>query len=132
MFEGRLVAVMVTDKSRNSLYLKRYCVSARVVGGFSKLLKYVVSNVHPQSVYTFSDNRWFDGNMYKSCGFTLEKELPPDYWYFKGESRRWHKSHYRKSKIEGILPEETEWQAMQRLKYDRIWDCGKKKWVLTF
>ena len=24
----------------------------------------------------------------------------------------------------------TEWELLQELKYDRIWDCGKVKWRL--
>jgi hypothetical protein len=39
-----------------------------------------------------------------------------------------------KAKLKKLHPyidlEKTEWQILQELGYDRIWDCGKIKWEL--
>ena len=44
----------------------------------------------------------------------------------KDPSHKWE----AEKKLGPLLPGETEYQAMVRFGYDRIWDCGKKKWEL--
>lgn len=110
--------------------ISRFCVDKKVVGGFAKLLNNLRISYPNVPIVTFSDNRWFSGDIYLKNGFLMIQNLRQDYWYTKGDTDRHHKSKFRKEKIEGILPNETEREAMFRLGYGRIWDCGKKKWVL--
>lgn len=47
---------------------------------------------------------------------------------------REHRSNYTKERIQKKFPEfdmdgKTEWDAMQELGYDRIWDCGVLAYV---
>jgi len=119
--------------------LVRYCTATdtQVLGGFQRLLKAFIEDHKPEKIVTFSDRRWSVGDTYLRNGFVLDAEIKPSYWYFirKDDTERLHKSGFRKEKIEKklgpLLPGETEWEAMQRFGYDRIWDCGLKRWVLT-
>jgi hypothetical protein len=138
-YQGVTVAAMCVKHMSNdpeSMCIDRYAIASgwAIHGGFLKMLRHVrVLHRNIKKFITFSDNRWSWGNLYKNNGFQHTGDVRPSYWYFKAgaKSPMIHKSNFRKERIPGILPEETEWQAMQRLGYDRIWDCGKKKWVLV-
>jgi hypothetical protein len=135
-----LVAVMsFTKKSDVVVDLSRFCVQngVRVPGGASRLLSYFRKQ-HPEftSIISFSDNRYSKGDLYEALGFKLVGEAKPSYWYFaNGQRELLHKFGFRLDAIEAklgpLLPDETEYQAMLRFGYDRIWDCGKKKWALS-
>ena len=117
--------------------ITRFCTKQDVVisGLFSKMLKHIIRTTeYHGKVISFSDNRHSNGNLYKECGFQLDKELPPDYFYTKDYHSRLNKTHFRKEKIAKKfnidITGKTEWELMQELGYDRIWDAGKKRWVL--
>ena len=85
-FEGQLVAVMSFGRhprKAEELVLDRLCFKSGVVvvGGASKLFKYLFNKTNVSSIVSWSDNRWSDGEVYKQLGFVLQKELPPDYSY---------------------------------------------------
>lgn len=48
-------------------------------------------------ITSFSDNRLHDGKMYRSVGFRLVGEIPPDYQYTNGLKRE-HKFKFRVKK----------------------------------
>lgn len=75
------------------------------------------------TVVSFSDNRLHTGNLYKNLGFTLAKELLPDYYYVKSMNRK-HKFNFR---VKAGIDEEVE---AQKKGFYRIYDCGKTKWQL--
>lgn len=144
---NQLVAVMCFNHntssrrekaSRSRVELTRFASCVGVRGGFSKLLSHYLK-AHPEikTVVTYSDNRLFDGKMYKVCGFTLVGELPPDYTYHEVKTdQRKHKSLYQKSKLKLLLGNEfdnaiTEEELAKKLDLYRIYDCGKSKWVLS-
>jgi len=83
-------------------------------------------------VVSFSNNGHSNGGVYKASGFVIEKINGPAYWYTQDYTVRENRQKYMKGKIAkkfGIdMTNKTEWQAMQELGYDRIWDCGKIKW----
>lgn len=144
-YEGVMVAVMVfgrptsqRGKSNKCLWeLRRFASSVRVVGGASKLLKAFLrcSGVEVGEIISFSDNRWFTGNMYEKLGFKQVKELKPDYKYTKN-GRTFPKNHFTRAKMKGIGgdfiydPKKTEKENCEANRLYRIWDCGKKKWSL--
>lgn len=111
------------------------------VGG--KLLNYFIKNYTPKRIISFADRRWTinaNDNFYTKIGFKLVKILAPDYTYVNGKIdryRRYHKFNFGKNKLKKRYPEvydesKTEWEMMQELGYDRIWDCGKFKYELNF
>lgn len=76
-----------------------------------------------KKIISFSENRLHTGDVYKKIGFYLEKDLLPDYCYTNGVCRI-HKFNFRVKA--GINEQE---KAKERNFY-RLYDCGKKKWVL--
>lgn len=132
---NNLVAVLsYTINSKNELYVNRYATLCNVPGGFTKLLKNIISkNPTVRKVITFSDNSISDGSLYKNNGFIKDKELKPDYYYvYRGE--RYHKFNFRKSRFKND-PEliyndsMTELQLATMNNIYRIWDAGKIRWV---
>jgi len=143
MFDGEVLAVATfkptnlrrRGRSEDGVWeLVRYCVKGTVsiAGGFSKLLKHFKDIHHPKVIFSYSDRRWSQGSLYSRAGFTLVSTLRPSYWYFKKNTDfpRYHKSKFRKTTI-GATANQTEWEVMQSLGYDRIWDCGIQKWALA-
>jgi very-short-patch-repair endonuclease len=142
-YDDNLVSVMTFSKPRDNknktIDLSRFCNHSDylVSGGASKLLSYFVKTYgHSyENIISFSDNNYSNGNVYGSLGFDLAKELAPDYKYTK-QGKRYHKAAFRKDAIfsKFDIPEDmknaTEWELMQYLGYDRIWDTGKKKWEM--
>jgi cytochrome c553 len=100
----------------------------RVHGIWSKILKQFISEYSPKSIVSFSDNRLFEGNVYSKIGFKHDGEIPPDYYWIK-ENKRFHKSGLRKKKLEKET-NLTEYQLREAQGFIRIWDLGKKRWVL--
>ena len=100
----------------------------RIHGIWSKLLKQFISEYSPKSIVSFSDNRLFSGKVYEKIGFKYDGNLSQDYYWVKN-GKRFHKSGLRKKgkeKISGF----TEYQLREAQGYSRIWDLGKKRWVL--
>jgi hypothetical protein len=112
-----------------------------VIGGASKLFNYFTSNYEPKTIVSFSDNRWFSGELYEHLGFIKQHDQPPSYEYIhkNNQTTKFHKSNFTKQKIlnkftelKGLsITDFEEYPMMQTLGFDRIWDCGKVKWVYT-
>lgn len=106
-----------------------------IVGGTSKLLKYGIKYAKDNGyhqIISWSDNRWSIGTVYSAIGFTLDLELPPDYSYVKLSNSKKRKSKHSCTKSAIKCPsDKTESEYMIELGYTRIWDCGKKKWILN-
>ena len=136
---GNLVSTMGFVSRGNKTYeLNRFCLpyNIRVVGAANKLFKHSLDKLtDADKIISFSDNRWSAGNIYTKLGFVADKHINPDYHYFQLDDELLHKSNFRidaiKSKLGPMLPNETEYQAMLRFKYHRIWDCGKVRWTYT-
>jgi len=133
--ENELCSVMTFGKSRyNKNYeyeLIRFCSTKNVIGGVEKLFSYFVKNFNPTNIISYSDNRYFTGNMYKTLGF-LEGENNIGYFYTDYKSR-FNRLQFQKHKLveQGFDKTKSEWNIMQDRKYDRIWDCGQTTWTLN-
>jgi hypothetical protein len=143
-YDGQIVAAAsfsLAGSSRKgpgtSYELTRYCVGPEisVVGGLSKLLAEWRRTVPVDSIVTYSDRRYSVGALYREVGFSEETTSPPSYYYFKaGRKIRLHRFAFRRDELEKkgwLHPGDTEWSAMKRKGYDRVWDAGKIRWVLT-
>lgn len=135
--DNEMVAAMAfghpTRQSKYQHELKRYCTSGRIHAGVaSRMFQYFIHNVNPVSVVTFCDNRFFVGKSYSSMGFMYDGEISPDYQYTDDYRTRHHKSKFRLSRLQKLFEDtqgKTEWQIMRENGYDRIWDCGKSRYV---
>lgn len=135
--QGDLVAVSAWTKNGNTLYLERFATSCSVVGGMGKLLKKGVAlakDLGCDAIVTFADHQVSDSGLYETLGFREDKELLPDYKYIIGSERK-HKFGYRLKRfredpmlqyVDGM----TERELAQLNGIDRVWDCGKTRWVL--
>ncbi len=154
-YMGELCSVMTFTSKRNMNNLKnnnitfydltRFAsdINYNIVGIASKLLHFFIVNKKPTKIITFADRRWtpnIDNNLYTKIGFKCTEILAPDYSYYKKSShrgKRLHKFGFGKSNLKKRFPDifdnkKTEWEMMQELGYDRIWDCGKFKYELNF
>jgi hypothetical protein len=110
----------------NRLCFKEDCY---VIGGASRLFKFLLDESKYETIISWSDNRWSEGGVYESLGFIMEENMKPDYSYV--DSRTYDKRIPKQSqqKRSTNCPEgktEKEW-AEERGLY-RIWDCGKVRW----
>ena len=121
------------QKSMDGSYeLLRFCnkLGYSVVGGAGKLFKYFLKNYDIKEVISYSDNSRGVGNLYKQLGFELISETVPNYYWIIDGIRK-HRFNFRKDKLikEGNDPNKTEVQIMNDKGYNRIFDCGSKKWI---
>ena len=64
---------------------------------------------------------------------TLVKETKPNYWYIKKLKREYRYKFKKQNLIKmGYDSSKTEWEIMQEMGYDRIWDCGNYRYELVF
>lgn len=132
----KLVAVMTFSKRRAAAEyeLTRYCIGdGNYPGLFAKMLTQFVSDHSPNKIITFSDNRYASGEIYQNNGFTCVSDLREGY-FVTNYKHRWHRSNFQKKviarKFNLDITNKTELQLIREdLKFDRIWDCGKKKWA---
>jgi hypothetical protein len=140
--DNLLVAVMTFNKSKNKIEgeyeLSRFAtnINYRIIGGFSKLLKYFINNYECNQIISYADNRWSTGNVYERNGFIIDSISPTSYYYYKLKNKELeHKFNYRKNKIKKKFPDiydenKTEKEMMREAGYYRIWDCGLTKYIL--
>jgi hypothetical protein len=115
----------------------RFCnkINTSVIGGANKLFSYFVNAYNPTSVVSYSDRRYFSGNVYQNLGFKFERNTPPNYFYIINNYKELKsRMNFQKYKLKNILTvfdkKLTEWENMKNNGFDRIWDCGHSKWVL--
>lgn len=104
-----------------------------VPGGSSRLLKALIEHARSlgfKKLISWSDNRWSEGRVYQEIGFQLETTLKPDYSYVSGQDRISKQSCQKKFLLTKGAVGTTETEMASSLGYKKIWDCGKKRWVL--
>lgn len=119
----------------SDLVLNRLCFKngTTVMGGASKLFsvfKQEAEKLKYKNIISWSDNRFSEGSIYKKLNFSLETDLPIDYFYAKNDRNIKKKQSCKKQnlmKMGGIG--NTEKEMAESLGYFRVWDCGKKRWV---
>ena len=137
--EQELIGVMSfaahhRDANSLSVVLSRLCFKENitVVGGASKMLNKAMDKIKQlgfSSIKSWSDNRWSEGNVYAKMGFTLENESAPDYKYVKGN--KVYSKQYLKLTPEEQTSNVSESELRKNEGYKKIWDCGKKTWILN-
>lgn len=135
-YEDEIVAMMTfIDQKKHNYVLSRYATSNRVIGGFSRLLSRFMNDHEWSTIISFADLRWSNGNLYDATGWVLDKIIPPDYYYSPDGRTRYHKFNYRRKNLPKLLktfdPSKSERENCDANNILRIWDCGKKRYVLT-
>ena len=145
-YSDDLIAIMSFSKprislgstSKNDTYeLVRFATNTdyRCVGAAGKLLKHFINVYNPNTIYSYADLRWTgkNNNLYTNLGFKLMSISKPSYWYMPNYKTRMHRYNFTKHRIVSKFGGDinlSEWQNMQKLGYDRIWDCGNLKYQL--
>jgi hypothetical protein len=82
------------------------------------------------SIISYSDIRYFEGNMYEKLGFECTSQSKPNYWYVMG-THRYHRFNFRKSILvkKGYNHNLTESEIMTNNGIRKIYDCGNLKFV---
>ena len=141
-YEDKLIAVMSfkqETKGSDNWELTRFASDYHFIccGVGGKLFNYFIKNYNPSKIKSFADRRWTldkDNNLYTKLGFTLEKELEPDYEYVlaSNPTKRNHKFNFRKQilhKKYGLPLTMTETEMVKELGYCKIWNCGLFKFI---
>lgn len=130
-YENELVQVAGFGKSRfkkDELELHRMCtkLNTQVVGGFSKMCKYL-----NKPFVSYIDRSKYTGSGYKAIGFKFLKETPPSYSYFyKDSMKRFNRISFQKSKLKNMKSyssEKTESEIMYEEGFLKVYDCGTIK-----
>ena len=139
-YNDELVGVMSFSNQMKRLELVRYAtkIDAVASGLFSKMLKKSISEFEfSGSIVSLSDNRISNGRLYYNSGFTFVNESNPGYCYTYDYETRINRQQCMKHKLvkrhdldPATLNTITEWELAQNLGYDRLWDAGKKKWII--
>ena len=109
--------------------LNRFCsnYNYRILGAAGKLLEYFKKNYDWKEIFSYTDRRWSNGNLYNKIDFELIGVTKPNYWYVKN-CKRIHRFNLRKRQDE---PKDMpEWILRLQEGYQRIWDCGNLKFRL--
>ena len=132
--QDQLVAVMTFRKPRFNQHsdweIIRFASRGSVPGAASKLFQYFVRAHNPSQVVSYCDQSWGDGTVYEKMGFQ-HQSTQIGYWY-TDYKLRYNRMQFQKSRISQLVDNGaslTEWQIMQQLRYDRIWDCGQSCWI---
>ena len=145
-FNGELVQLLTFKKSRYNRKVEWEIIRQvnrigfQITGGLQKLWTFFMKNYSPNSIVSYCDRRWFQGESYTKLKFVLEHITSPQYWYVKPNALlRMHRMSFQKKKcivlasalekLE-ILQEMTESEITRDiLQLDRIWDCGQQTWI---
>lgn len=141
-YEDKLIGVMTFKKENKDGHweLTRYATDYHYIcqGLGGKFFKHFIDEYKPIEVKSFADRRWTltpDNNLYTKLGFVLDSATRPDYRYYNervDRYKRFHKFGFRKQILNrkyGLPLSMTETEMVQKLGYDRIWDCGLFKYV---
>lgn len=138
-YNNELVSLSTYGNSRknmngdkNSHELIRFCnkKNTTVIGSMSKMFKYFISIVDPDTVISYCDNDLFNGSIYYKLGMVLESDSIVNYTWSDGYNRhnRWG---FRKDKLvsEGYDRNLTEVEIMHNRGWERCYGSGNKKFI---
>lgn len=102
----------------------------RIFGLWSYIIKWLAQqHLIYGNLFTYSDNRISNGDVYRKMGFTNISSVRPDYYWVKN-NRRFHKSALRKTETEKATCK-TESELRMAQGYQKIFDLGKLKWSIN-
>jgi hypothetical protein len=138
-YHNELVSIMTFGRrpmiNKYDQELIRFCnkLDTIVVGGANKLLKYFVKTYKPKEIVSYADRRWSQGNLYQQLNFNLIKNTIPNFYYII-DKKRVNRLNYQKHKLikDGYDKNKTANQIMSDINIKKIYDCGTKKYLITF
>jgi hypothetical protein len=110
--------------------LLRLCFNPKyqITGGSAKLFSRFKEEQNPKSIISYSDRRFFTGQVYTSLGMKEMGSSSPSYWYTKNFVDVLSRYQCQKKQLHSLLKKFdeslSETENMQMNGYTRIWDCG--------
>ena len=105
-----------------------------IAGGASRMLSLAVDWCRQngyKKLITWSDSLITNGKSYEKMGFSIDKVYGPDYFYWDVKNNCYRSKQSQKKSAtkcpDGMT--ERDW-CWERGLY-RIWDCGKKRWLIS-
>ena len=113
--------------------LSRFCTEKNytIVGGLNKISKIASKNLKAD-IISWADYSISNGNGYQKAGWMLEETLAPDYFYVKLSTSKIISKQSRQKNIVNTPKELTEYQHAKIDGLERIWDCGKLRFVYKY
>jgi hypothetical protein len=139
--DHKLVAILCLARRGKQFEIVRYAnnLDSNYPGLFSRMVKHVSKHLNFEpgtEIFSYSDNRHGSGGLYSSSGFTKVKDIRVTQKYTKDYHKLFNSKGFTKQRLAkrfGIdVTQKTELELTAELGYDRIWDCGKIKWVKVF
>jgi len=121
--DGVLIAVTTFNKTLlddNWEMVRSVDVTETSYSHLSKILEIFITTYEPNEISVITDNRWSNGTEYEMVGFKFVKDIPIDFDYIRASNR------FNQNSFVGKTLEEIQNEG-----YLRMWDCGKKEWVLS-
>lgn len=141
LFDKKLVCLMTFSKNRygvgsikdNDYELSRFSVKKDhiVIGGASKIFNFFCKKYKFNNIISFADCDISDGHLYTKIGFKLHSTIKPTYYYIINGIRE-HRFKWRKDILKNkglILDKETEFECMDRLNINRVYNSGHLKFI---
>jgi len=131
-YNNELVSLATFGKhhrqNSNDIQLSRFITktNVNVIGGLSRITKRALEEYG--EIITFIDLCWSTGENWIKNGWTLEKELSPDYYYYNNSgpvSSRIIPKQSRRKKVVNTPEGMTEHEHALSQKLFRVYDCGK-------
>jgi len=98
-----------------------------VIGGFSKLLKHISNIINNESIISYVNLNYFNGNSYLNNGFKFKNISSPNYIYFKKDivkSRYETQKHKLKNVLDNFNCNVSEKENMNNNGWLRLYDAG--------
>ena len=137
-YNGELIQIISLGSPRfdkqNEWELIRLCtkIGYNVVGGSSKLFKYIINNHNPNTVISYADRQYSEGNVYTNLGFTFSHYSKPGYRWTNGVIS-YNRMNFQKHKLKDQLKiydeNLSERENMFNNKYKMYWDSGQSVWI---
>ena len=120
-YNNELIGVMTFSKFKMNNYkwkLSRYCskYGYNIIDGAITLLNYFITIYKPNSIIAYSDIAKDKNEFFENLGFKLYNITTPKYIWVNGYKII---SSYQYNKL----------KSSQKLKYYKLYDCGRKIWI---
>lgn len=136
--DGEIVGGISVIFLDETLLVDKFCVKLgiSIPSIFSKMVNDVVADLgYEGDVITFSDNMLDNEKLYEEAGFVVEDTIEPDFKYTRNHQKLLEPSDFTVDALvedfgvdRNAITDDTMWDVMQELGYDRFWDAGKKLW----
>lgn len=121
-------------KANDTIILDRLCFKngIHICGGASKLFSRCIDWAKQNkydNIVSYSDNKWSQGGIYSILGFEIDEISNPDYFYIDKTTGQKLSKQSQCKKVSHCPEDLTEYEWAKQRNLERIWDCGKKRWI---